>query len=318
MGGTSGCPSDGWRGHAEEAAHFWRADVKGADVRQSFASAGIPCVLLKGRAFAQLLYADGTSRPYGDCDLLIPQGHRDRAASVLVSLGFILREGAAHAVAWHRELDGMWVDVHHTLPHLAAGSASVWATLSARAVSISIGGAPTRVLDPASSALLAALHVVNHGPDSGRPVLDLERAVDQLGDDCWRDAAELARQFGSAAELGTGLRLVRGGSRIADRLDLAWAPSARAVLNWREAPAGAYIWESLVEARNFRARLELLVDFFTPPPELLRRRSRLARRGRRGLVCAYLLRPFQLFAKAALSFGPWRRSRRAPSGPPVL
>jgi hypothetical protein len=300
---------------ASVAATSWRLDVKGADVRASLAAAGVPCLLLKGRAFAALLYADGSPRPYNDCDLLIPDCLRRRAHTVLTELGFAAQTHARHSVDWHREADDLRVDLHHTLPQLDGPPDRVWATLSARAMSIVVGGAPTLVLDRDATALLAALHLASHGPDGPGPRRDLERAIAQLGDDCWNGASALARELGGESGMGTGLRLLPEGVEVAERLGLAWAPSTRALLHWRGAPWEATAWEALVNTPSRRAQVSFVAGFFAPSPEFLRERSALARRGPRGLWLAYFLRPFRLAARATLALGPWRRARRVPPEP---
>jgi hypothetical protein len=296
--------------HAADRAASWRLDVKGADVRARLAESGIPCLLLKGRAFAELFYADGSPRPYVDCDLLVPAALRDRARTVLTDLGFAAGDGAVHSQAWHREADRVWVDLHHTLPQLDVDPERVWAILWPRAVSSTIGGAPTRVLDPAAAALLTALHLVHHGPRSAAPRQDLERAIDQLGEDCWGGAAELARELEAEAALGTGLRLVPAGVAVAERLGLDWAPSTRVLLEWDKAPWGTTVWDALASAPDARAFASLVVRFLAPTPDFLRARSALARSSRVGLVLAYLVRPVQLAIKAAMSYAPWLRARR--------
>jgi hypothetical protein len=302
------------RGAAVEAAN-WRLDVKGADVRASLAAAGVPCLLLKGRAFAALLYADGTVRPYSDCDLLVEVGLRRRAEAVLGELGFAARSGARHSAGWHREADDMWIDLHHTLPQLDGPPENVWATLSARATQIVVGGARTLVLDPAAAAMLTALHLVSHGSTAPGPREDLERALAQLDDDCWNGAAALARDLGGDAAMGTGLRLLPAGVAVAERLGLAWAPSVHALLHWSGAPWEASVWEAVMSASSHRARASLLAGFLVPSREFIRARSALARRGRPGLWLAYLVRPFHLTARAVGAFGAWRHARRIPPEP---
>lgn len=293
------------------AAANWRLDIKGAEVRANLAAAGVPCVLLKGRAFAELFYGDGAPRPYCDCDLLVAPTLSGAASAVLSGLGFDAMDRAPHSRAWCRETDGVWVDLHHSLPQLEADPADVWAILWRRATSIIVGGSPTRVLDPAASGLLASLHLAHHGADAAGPREDLARAIDQLAGDCWDDAANLARELGAAAAMGTGLRLLPTGIAIAERLDLPWAPSAYVLLNWG-APWEATVWEALASTHSARARASLLARFLAPTPDFLRQRSALARRGPRGMALAYAVRPFLLAARAGWSFGPWRRARRPP------
>lgn len=295
---------------AMSQAMSWRLDVKGAEVRAALGTAGVPCLLLKGRAFAALFYADGAPRHYGDCDLLVPVTSLGQAQAVLRDLGFHSVDGTTHARGWHRRDDGVLIDLHHTLPLVDTDPERVWAALSARAATLSVGGAPTRVLDPPAAALLAALHLVHHGPSAASPRRDLSRAIDQLDDDGWRQAADLALELGGLEALGTGLRLLPTGTALADRLALAWAPSPRVLLNWNQAPWGATVWEDLASAPTTRARAVLLARFLSPDPDFLRERSVLARRGHCGLLAAYLLRPFLLTSKALLSFGSWRRARR--------
>ncbi len=290
---------------AAQRAALWRLDVKGAEVRAGLAEAGVASVLLKGPAFAALLYADGSPRGYADCDLLISASQRDRADECLAELGFFVSDRAIHAVSWHRLADGMAIDLHESLPLLEVDPQLVWTTLSARAVSLEVGGEATRVLDPAAAALLTALHLVHHGPRAATAREDLTRAIDQFNDDCWRGAAALATALGAEALLGTGLRLIPSGVKRAERLGLDWAPSAPWF--YRE-PWGETVWAYLLAAPTPLARLSIIAEFLAPRPAYLRERSGLARRGTCGLLLAYLLRSMSLAARALRAF--W--SLRAP------
>jgi hypothetical protein len=140
---------------------------------------------------------------------------------------------------------------------------------------------------------------------------DLRRAISQLDDDCWRDAARLASEFGADDAMGTGLHLVKAGVPLAKRLGLPWAPSAHSMLNWGM-PWDATVWESLVAAATWRERAGIAAKFLRPSPDFMRQRSALARRGQVGLLSAYLVRLCTLATRAAKAFGPWRRARRRP------
>jgi hypothetical protein len=59
-----------------------------AEILAAFESAGIMVVVLKGIAVAVLAYADPTLRPLTDLDLLIDSAEMDRAAALLIKLGF--------------------------------------------------------------------------------------------------------------------------------------------------------------------------------------------------------------------------------------
>jgi hypothetical protein len=62
--------------------------VKGAEVRSAFNDAGVRSVLLKGPAFARLLYPNARSRDYTDVDLLVDPARLETAEEVLRRLGF--------------------------------------------------------------------------------------------------------------------------------------------------------------------------------------------------------------------------------------
>ncbi|MCA1711243.1 MAG: nucleotidyltransferase family protein, partial [Actinobacteria bacterium] len=58
-------------------------DAQTAEVVQRLHQADVPCLLLKGPSIAGWLYNDGTPRPYGDSDLLVPPHAYATAAEVL-------------------------------------------------------------------------------------------------------------------------------------------------------------------------------------------------------------------------------------------
>ncbi len=78
-----------------------------AEAPSAHRQAGVPVVLLNGGALATWLYDDGTIRPYGDADLLVPPGCHTEAEGVLAALGFVphlpgrsLPEWVEHAQVW--------------------------------------------------------------------------------------------------------------------------------------------------------------------------------------------------------------------------
>ena len=314
-------------------AAAWRLDVKSAEVRQALDTAGVPNVLLKGRGLVALLYDDGSPRAYNDCDLLVPPDERERAHQVLAGLGFTPWYGLApldlphdveatrelHAVEWRRAADAMSVDLHYTFSEVGASPAAVWAAVEGRTVVLEVGGSPARVPDPPTAALLCALHVAQHGPLSHRPLEDLSRAIRRLDVRCWQDAAALAATLGATPALGTGLRLAPGGAALAECLGVPWQPSRRMLLHWERAPWGAAVWDSLLHTSGVRARAALLADLLVPSPEALRLGSRVARRGRAGLIAAYIVRDVRLMGRVLPAIGAWghhvhRHRRWARSG----
>jgi len=289
----------------------------------------VPSVLLKGRAFAALFYAEAPPRPYSDCDLLVPIHLHDRASAVLDRLDFAPDDGflaprdlpretvagqALHAGHWRRKSDGMLVDLHSSLPEIAADPGLVWEVLERRTTPISVGGSVLSGLDPEGCALLVALHAAHHGPPWEQFLTDLRLAVEQLDESVWSGARTLAAELGALDAFGTGLRLVPAGAALADRLGLAWAPSTNMLLRWEGAPWGATLWEALLRAPGNRVRLALVAAVVAPRPAILRLGSGLARRGSGGLLAAYVLRMLSLAVRAAPALLAWQQGRENAAG----
>lgn len=298
------------------AAATFRLDVKAGEVRRALGRAGVSTVLLKGPAFAALFYEQPRARRYSDVDLLIKPGDGPAAYDVLRRLGFrrfdaegpsiqtdpataglIEATGALHGVAWLRDADGLAVDLHHSLPQVSAEPEAVWAAVSAHVTTIDVAGAPTDVLDPAASALLAALHAAHHGPHWGGALEDLTRAVEVLGQETWRDAARVAADLQAETAMGVGLGLTTSGRRVAEALDLPTTPSLALEMLWSGEPWSAAFLAALPAQPGLRARARLLARVLWPSAAAMRRGSALARRGRRGLVAAYAFRSLQLLRR---------------------
>jgi len=130
-------------------------------------AAGIETMILKGAALIPNYYGDCGLRPMGDCDVLVPAAQRNAAIGVLVRGGWkpLRREPAALT---DRVLDtrhswgfadarGLELDLHwHALwpargPH---ADDDFWA----RAESLELDGAATRIPDPTSLLLSVCVH----------------------------------------------------------------------------------------------------------------------------------------------------------------
>jgi putative nucleotidyltransferase-like protein len=309
---------------ANIAAVTFRLDVKGAQVRAAMRADGIETILLKGRAFADLLYSDGLVRGYADVDLLVGPADLAGARGTLSRLGFApeygpapvdlaapeLAEGALHAGAWFRREDGVTIDLHHTFPQVHADPAVVWQTAVHHSKSMLVGGEETRVLDRTAAALLIALHAAHHGPGAAGSLADLELATEKLPFDCWREASELAARLDATRSLGVGLALVTAGRRIAEQLLLPTEPTAALRMLWDGAPWGATFLEAMSSDVGMWRRAQLLRGLLFPGPEALRLSSPLARRGPIGLALAYALRPPLLLRRLPAAV----RARRRVSG----
>lgn len=202
-------------GHTAEAVHALRA-------------AGVEAVLLKGPAIARWLYDERESRPYSDADLLVAPETLTRAESVLVGIGYELRdpEGEArlvsgpHAQTWLRADDGATVDLHRTLPGEVLAETVVWPTLWARRAILRIAGTDVPILDEAARALMVAVHAAHHGTAHQWPLEDLRRAIAQVPEHTWDEAVRIAEQIMALPQLARGLRLLVEGAALAERLGL--------------------------------------------------------------------------------------------------
>ena len=299
----------------EAAAQRLRIDYAAAEVLRAFDAADVQSLLLKGASVVGWLYRDGDAPGYFDCDLLVRPGAEDAAAGVLAGLGFVpeLDERKmpawwrGHALIWFRPGDKAYVDVHRTIPGVQVDSERLWETLSAQTERVLVGGFPARALRIPGRALHVALHAAQHGWPQQRAVL--RRAVVQMDEAGWREAAELAESLGATAAFAAGLRLVPAGKTLADRLGLPSEGQIDVALRASAARPEALTFEQLRRARGLRARLAIVRYKLAPPPTFMRKWSPSAQRGGLGLAAAYLQRPFWLLRRAPAAFRAWRQAR---------
>lgn len=293
-----------------------RLDRVAAEVVSALSAAGVPAILLKGRALARMLYPDAP-RTYWDIDVLVPAPMHERAEALLAGLGFERKLEEADEPAWIPKHASDWirgdvpVDLHHTLRNLEADPVTVWAALDARAVESEIGGAPCRVLDGAGMAVNVAVHAAARGVEVGKPIDDLHRAVERLSAADWDGAAGLAREVGGTAALAAGLRTIPEGAELARRLGVARAVSVESRLDAAAAPVAAHGIEQIARARGARARAAILMRAVFPSRAFMRVASPLARKGTPGLLLAYARRPLWLAAHAPGAIVAWLGARRA-------
>jgi hypothetical protein len=164
---------------------------------------GIRSILLKGPAVASWLYDQPWERGYSDVDLLVAPEDHGRAEEVLEALGYhvwtVERESLHHASTWTRSgIRAAEVDLHWRVPLAPDGSAS-WSVLSTETEPLSIGSTTVELLSPAARAMWIALHAVQHGVGSAKPMRDLERALERVDAETWTRAAELSRRLAAAA-----------------------------------------------------------------------------------------------------------------------
>jgi hypothetical protein len=283
------------------AARQWWLDVNAGKLCARVREGGTPHVLLKGPSLAAALYPREIRQSY-DVDLLIREVDLPHMREDLVSQGFERRfseDDDARGVQlqgekWIRDKDGLIVDVHTSLAELRCRPETAWTVLSAATKEIDVGGFRTKVLRTDALALHVALHAAHHGPSRSWPVEDLRRALEAFSRADWQAAAELARALDASAAFGAGLRLVDEGARLAQALGLPDERSRERSLRWQEAPWGARVLDHLAAERGLRKRLGVVLRVLAPTPNAMRLGTPLARRGRRGLVFSYAVRPLRL------------------------
>lgn len=322
-------------------------DAALAEIVETYRARGIGYLLLKGPAFAQWLYDDPATRTYIDLDVLVAPADFPAARRALGELGFCVQPSGAHAHDGSEHHEG-WlrknglparVELHHTLALLPASAETVWEELARGAGQITVGRQTITVPSLAASALIVALHAAQHGVGDAQPMEDLRRALRKVDPATWRAAASLARKLDVEATLAAGLCLEPAGRALARRLGLPAEGSRLVRLHASSAPATAFGIEQLVRTRGLANQLRLLRHELVPSPAFMRAWQPMARRGRVGLLLAYLWRPAWLLAKLPLGLRAWAdavasgsasgrgdvspggrsRSRRRPGppGPPI-
>lgn len=293
---------------AVEATSAWRAD-------------GIPSILLKGPALTRWLYAPGEPVSYTDADLLVPLHRLEDAERVLERLGFVVQGThvwpggrPSHARSWLRA-DGAAIDLHRTVPGMPwAPPAAVWRVLSRRTEPMALAGAQVAILDEPSRALLVALHANHHENDPPKPMADLGRATERVGQPVWLRARELAAQLDAIESFSRGLRKVPSGAALADRLHL---PDAD-LLDRLGADAGAPLalgFERLAATPGLVAKARLLWDELLPAPDRMTWYDPRARGGSLRLAGAYARRLWRSARFLAPSYRVWRGTRRGGQRP---
>jgi hypothetical protein len=309
-------PRAGFPRAAWVLAAMARTDAAGAAVRDAFEQVGIEHVVIKGRAFADRLYHGAAERPYGDTDIVIRVGDRDRAKRVLETLEYRRtdRDGDLLGVPGYSntyvDVNGAVIDLHWNLSGITAPPETTWEFLREHSTEMSLGGRSARVPDDAATALIVVLHNAHHAARWRTAKRDLDRAASVLALKAWRSAQAQARRLGAEEAFAAGLALSESGRELARRLDVDGSVS----LEYRlRADAVHYrTWAIHRISTTPRAgRARVIAEVLMPAPASMRRFFPLARRGPLGLALAYLLRPARLATSALPSLAEYLRARGA-------
>ncbi|MBB6628508.1 nucleotidyltransferase family protein [Nocardioides sp. KIGAM211] len=168
--------------------------------------AGVRALAIKGPILAEQRLRSSRIQSI-DIDVLIPPSERDRFLRVLSAQGWHDQQApdkgsilGSHAVSlanvrWPAELD-----VHVNFPGMLEDSETVFRELWRRRVTEVVGGGPVIASDPASSAIIAGLHLCRDGDQDG--LTDLAgRIACVLSDQMRSDLKSLAANVGAMETL---------------------------------------------------------------------------------------------------------------------
>lgn len=303
------------------AAGSLAADAATIEVLAALRREGCEGLLLKGPAIAELLYDRGEERSWDDADLLVDPARYAQALAVLAALGFapaisdpIERASVPHATALYRPggagLGPESIDLHRSFAGVGCTDRQLWANLSAEREAIELFGQPVPVPSTHARLALVALHAASHGKPGERSRRDLQRAVARFGAAGWARAAALASAWRAQDYFVVGLRLDPAGARLLAELGISIEPGVGARMRGRGMPRAQRSIEQLHRTEGFGSRLRLIGRKVGPSPELMRTWKPLARRGRIGLLLAYLWRPPWLLWQLGVALGAYLRARR--------
>jgi hypothetical protein len=290
-----------------------------AEVTAALAATGVDVLLLKGPAFARLLYDDPGERSYRDLDLLAPVAQTAAAESVLLDLGFERlttgsREGenADHHSIWRR--DHMRIELHHTLANLAAPAATVWSELSADATTIELAGTPVHVPGPRATALVAALHVAQHGASERQVLDDLERALTRVDRATWVEAAAAALRLAAGPSFALGLESLPAGRELLDELPLCSREATRLTRLYASTPPRTAVGLEQIVAARGRKRYTVVARKLLPSREAMRYHYPSSAGGTVPAAVAYATRAVTLARELPRGVSAWHTA--GPARPP--
>ena len=294
-------------------------DAVTAEVVKALHAAGVRSLLLRGPAIAQWLYAGEAEqiRTYEDLDLLVPPEEIDRCHRALEAIGFVNRfaafapgETAEHSSEWWRQGSIVAVDLHRTLQGVRADSEALWSAMSADTEMLAVADTEVEVPTEPARALVVVIHAAHHGIAEPKPLRDLELLLDRADPSLWQESARLAERLEATPAFAAGLLLRPEGARIAERLGISDAVDTEAALLSRSAGPTAFGYARLAAIPGLRRKLAFLLRNLVPTAGFMRYAYPIARRGRVGLLLAYLWRPLWLLGHAGPDLAAWLRARR--------
>ena len=144
------------------------------ELLESFASAGVKVIVLKGPCLAQLIYTDFASRPFRDLDLLITKEDFSKARQLLLEGGYALMPGllAEGFFQQHHfslpfvkedDVSKAYIELHWNLADQFMGHTLNMEDLWARARPAILSGHHAFILSPEDLISHLSLHLDMHG-----------------------------------------------------------------------------------------------------------------------------------------------------------
>ncbi|MDQ1427304.1 MAG: hypothetical protein QOK39_780 [Acidimicrobiaceae bacterium] len=308
-----GGEGDGY--HHQLAWGLWLEAAAG-EAWTRLAAAGVPAILLKGPAIKRWLYRDDEPRLSRDVDLLVAPDNFDRAQGALAALGYETRLAGAPAceIGPNSMLlfgtNDVCIDLHRHLIGAGGAEGRCWEVLSRHTVSFAlVTGTSVDILDIPARAMHLALHAAQSGTADTKALADLERGLDQLGDDDWRAAAAVADAMRATPAFVAGLMLCPPGAPLAERLALHPDNTVELELRTMGARPESLFFVRLAEVPGAGAKLSVVGRKLWPTRAFMHTNYPLATRRWPGLLAARLWRPVLLVAHGAPALLTWLQAR---------
>jgi hypothetical protein len=242
--------------------------------------AGVPVVVLKGMALAQVVYPEPALRPMNDIDLLVPAQSLRAAMRVMRQCGYGLRKATYHLLFKGGPRQQVSVELHWNLDRVASGQKQaflqgVWD----RSLVLDGGLGHGLVMSPEDQLLHLAAHLAfQHPGDLSRLIwfYDIHRLLEYRAEGLqWDALLERARQWQWEGALFYALEGCRQrlGTPLPQGLLQELGRQGTITPKDRQRWLQGWVWEAQAEL-DWGLRLRLAASLVFPHPEYMRWRYR--------------------------------------------
>jgi Uncharacterised nucleotidyltransferase len=251
-----------------QMARTLQLDGVAIEIVRVFASADVPCLLLKGASVAKWLYPN-EARPSIDVDIFVPRAQWSQAIQQIERVGFRRDRLGNTGGNWYRVKDRAWLDVHYTLLGLRVPPSHLWTTLWNERDTMELHGATIPILNERARLFHVVIHALQTGNAKAKAADDLARAIKCVSFEHWQQAWALARTLQADHLFATALRLyAAGGTEIADRLGAPRRIPFLQCVHAIESVPGSVALAELIEGR-WQQRFALLKRWVWPESDYM-------------------------------------------------